>query len=458
MGGLLSGALLSSRVAVGIRWALLGKGLSILGFVAVAAILARVVSPGTLGSYFLVVGAIGALALLVGLGLNQIGLADIARADAEGDAEMARRTVLYVLFVVSGSSAVAGVALSVSAVQDGLSGLLNSPDIGEAGPALGVMMVLYVLNAQVVQLLRGLKAFRVSESLAGLSGNALLAIMLVPAMVAGSTPSLSLILIFNSIALAAPLALGLVVLIRRMGGWRGRARIRGPVSATRPGSFHRAWPVVIHSLCLYSARQADLWLVAMMYGPANAGIYAAASRVSNILSHPLSIVNGIVAPYVAGVGRSPGGAGKLRDILVVTGAVAAVPTLVLAALMCLEPSGLLDVLFGPGYAAGYSVLLILTVGQAVNALSGSCGIALLMSHQGRVLAFISAASLALSVIAGWTLGQSMGLMGIALGFAGGVAVQNLSMWWAARSRMGLLTHFRPFAAWRVVRGMRAGGE
>jgi O-antigen/teichoic acid export membrane protein len=81
-------------------------------------------------------------------------------------------------------------------------------------------------------------------------------------------------------------------------------------------------------------------------------------------------------------------------------------------------------LFGAKYDDGYTVLLILSLGQVVQTYAGSCGFALMMTGHQRVYAWILGFSTVITAALDVGLYQLWGLEGIALATAVSLSAQN----------------------------------
>lgn len=93
-------------------------------------------------------------------------------------------------------------------------------------------------------------------------------------------------------------------------------------------------------------------------------------------------------------------------------------------------------LFGPEYASGATVLRIFAAGQYFNVLTGSVNQILMMWGHERTLRTICFASATACLVLASCLGILYGAVGIALGAAIALCLQNVSAVWAVRKHFG----------------------
>jgi O-antigen/teichoic acid export membrane protein len=107
--------------------------------------------------------------------------------------------------------------------------------------------------------------------------------------------------------------------------------------------------------------------------------------------------------------------------------------------MLVAPGLLLEVAFGAPYREAALPLLLLTVANVGNVLSGMCGTALTMSHQEGAVAAVQSSSVGLRVVLGTAAAVVFGLVGLAAVAAVLTVLTYTAMWWLARRRLGLRT-------------------
>lgn len=192
----------------------------------------------------------------------------------------------------------------------------------------------------------------------------------------------------------------------------------------------REWLLIVIPLFLTTCMQLlivrlDLIMVGAISGREQAGIYAACSRVADLVIFALAATNVIVAPIIAGLKARNDMAGLQRVLRL----------LAKGLLLFSAPIALVIVLFGheilalfgAEYTAGYSPLVILVMGQIVNALCGPVGYLLAMTgHQIqllRILSLVTMINLSLNIM----LIPKYAIIGAASATCATTVIWNLAM-------------------------------
>lgn len=260
-----------------------------------------------------------------------------------------------------------------------------------------------------------------------------------------------------STALAAYAVLGLQHFLTR--------RVHPPSDWRRASSADEAqWRGVGLSLLAVGAfvivlMQVDIVIVGAICGPRTGGFYAAASKTAALVSFVILAVNAAAAPRFAALWES----GRLEELQRLVSRLAGLifwPSLAISAGIALLAGPLLD-LFGGGFSNAAPALIILLIGQLVNAGAGSVGYLLTLTGHHRqathALAFSALAFVALAIVGTFTLG----MIGAAIGSVLGFMLWNGSLGWLVVRRLGIWPSVVGRRAWRrraIDTGrMRAGG-
>lgn len=223
------------------------------------------------------------------------------------------------------------------------------------------------------------------------------------------------------------------------GLWQRRALPAEARTAT-PVFRTRAWMRVSLPLLLVSGmrqllNQTDVLLVGLLLGSTEAGVYFIAARMTQLISFGLVAGNAVAAPLIS-ESHTEGRLEKLQRLVTLAswGSTLSAGGLALALFVLREP---VLALFGKAFVAGGPVLLILALGQVVNAATGPVGQLLNMTgHQdanARILGWITAANLLLSYPAILLAGSA----GAAVVTSTLVAVKNLWTWAVVRQVLGV---------------------
>jgi len=232
--------------------------------------------------------------------------------------------------------------------------------------------------------------------------------------------------------------------------WR-RTVSPGDSSTTEPIRFRdlvaTAMPMYGSAIADVVMTFSDVLILGMFATATDVGIYTAAARTALLTRFLLLANSAVAAPRFAALHAANDNEGvarlAVRSTLLTT--VSSVPLLLVFVVF---PERILS-LFGPQFEAGAQVLIILTIGQFVNAATGPVGYLLNMSGlhriEGRiaVVGALMTAGLCFALIPFW------GLVGAAAANAIATATCNLLRVYFAKSRLGIL--MLP-----VPSGLRAG--
>ncbi len=213
------------------------------------------------------------------------------------------------------------------------------------------------------------------------------------------------------------------------GYWLHRS-IPPPVSDTGFAYARREWtmtalPIMLMNLMRTLLSQSDLILIGWLLDAQSAGIYAIASRLADLASFGLQAVNNNLAPVISEL-HSTNQIPRLQKI--VTQSARAVFGFTLLVCLGLGFTGPFVLqLFGPDFAPAFGPMLILLVGQSINAATGSVGYLMLMTGHQRPATWMLGAASILTITLNLLLIPRMGLNGAAISTAVGVSFLNLAM-------------------------------
>lgn len=392
-------------------------------------ILARALSTHGYGLFATVMAWLQVLTMVALLGSNHLLLrfvpAYVAKAEwslLRGVLRQSRRGTLLVSLGILMST-----AMMLAVLSDRLSSELRWAFL------IGIAALpLYALSMQRQSILRGLH--RVATALAP---EYIVRPILLILTVAGLVWILKIPVSAN-IALAIN---GLAVAVAFLLGWFWQRRAM-PVEAmlAYPETRTCEWGRIAIPLFLIASMQLlivrmDIILLGALAGREQAGVYAAASRVADLVVFALAAANAIVAPMISGFHARDDMAG-LQYVMTLLAKGVLVFTAPLVLLVGIFGHAILGI-FGEGYQIGYIPLLILVCGQMVNALSGPVDFLMYMTgHQQqslRILTLASGLNLALNLL----LIPLYGLVGAAIATAATTMFWNFLMRRFVRSHLGV---------------------
>jgi O-antigen/teichoic acid export membrane protein len=435
----------------GLRWILFQSGWAgtfeiggmALRFV-LALLIARLYGPEGLGVYTLALAFASGAALVGVLGMDRASTRFVALHRARHEAGAVVGLARFATVVTTLLSAALAVLLFAAA--DAIERGWHQP--GLAGPVavMALAVPAIALGAVWREGLRGFQDVRLATLLEKVGIPGLTAVALLAAVATGASG-------VTAAAVAVALAYVATGVVAGAQLWK---RVAGPIGAA-PIYQRRTWTrfaalMSLEGVLLFVLQWTDQLMVGLFLDAHQVGVYASALRLAMLVAVPLLAVNSIMGPTAA----SLHGAGETERLRVtfarMTWATAVVGLLVGAVLIVAGP--FLLGLFGPEFVAGYPALVVLVVGQVVNAATGSVGVVLGMTgHAGRL--FVNAGLTAvLTVVLNVLLIPLFGIVGSALATSISLATVNVVRTIQVRQVLGYWAYDpHELAFW--VRGLRA---
>jgi len=416
----------------GAIWSFSGKLMGgVLGLVSYG-LLSRMLPKEDLGAYFILLSIMMALALISLLGLH-IAVVKLVPVEKIRKKAQVYLTIRFVFFCVLTCSAIVGLAVFFLLETSVAKTLFSSKVIEEQRILIICWFILYAQQMLISEVFRAFKQIKSATVFGGVltsffNVGVLLVIFLVAKELALQEALLMIIVSTLLVNIFGYMRLGRLVSVGKTEG--------GHIS--KYDILHLAWPLYLSSLTLYILTQADLWIIGSLGSIGDAAIYGAVAKMVVLLGVALTIVNTVVMPLISEYFSL----GRMKDIermLRATASLASIPSVVFFVAICLFSSDLLTLVYGEGYSEGSLVLMILSFGQLVNVLSGSCAVVLMMTGLQVALLRITILSGVVSFCGGVFLIDTYGIEGVAFAFALGMIVQNISMLLMVKFKLDIWT-------------------
>lgn len=179
----------------------------------------------------------------------------------------------------------------------------------------------------------------------------------------------------------------------------------------------------------------DIIMVGALLGTIPAGIYGAATRIAAFVALGLHSVNTIIAPLISQY-HTEGDIGKLQRLA--SSSCLIVSSITAAGALCLVVFGEFALsLFGDAFSAGFAALLILALGQLVNAITGSGGQFINLTGHQKVSIPVLGGSVILNVTLNAILIPVLHILGAAVSTAITVSILNIVMMLLVKKRLGI---------------------
>jgi len=446
----LTAASLKRRLLSGGAWALGGKVVTALTVLTTNALLARILSPQDLGTYFLAFSVVLLGATVGSLGLNQAVVRFVAESMGLNQPGRARRIVYLVLGTGTLGALGAGV-LYLAFGRILVEKLFDSPALAAVSGLIAGWIVVMILQNLMAETFRGFHDIRLATAFSGMVTGILLTVCLGSLWLLERESTLTTVLL---------LAVGSGLASALLAGSLLRRKIMHLNSQYRE---HRmevkevmlvAWPLLITSVTLFVLTQADLWVLGVFRPQEEVAVYGAAVRLVTLVAMPLFIVNSVVPPLIAEM-YAQGKKRELERTIRATATLAGIPALLVLVLFIFVGSSIMGLVFGDYYRGGAAGLELLSIGQLANVWAGSCGLTLLMTGRQVIMMALTIACGVITVAVALGVVEQYGAVGVAVAAATGLVLQNVSMWLAVRFTVGMWTHIGFFNISKLVKSAGA---
>jgi O-antigen/teichoic acid export membrane protein len=322
----------------------------------------------------------------------------------------------------------------------------------DATASIRLLALFVPLQAATIVALSGTRGFdtMVPYVLVENLGKPLMRLLLVAAVLAAGLGASTALTVW-----AAPIALGLLVavisLARQLRAAELAAGAAGePARPTRDlvVEFWRfAAPRGLAGVFQIAAVWLNVLVVGALLSPREAGIYAAVGKLAMIGALVMEAVRLPFAPQISGLlaRGEHGRAGAVYQVGTWWMVTACWPLYLLFAIF----SPVVLAVFGPEFSAGATALLVLSLAMLLNVGTGSVTVLLLMAGKSSWNVANTVAALTVNVGLGLVLIPRIGIAGAAVGWAVGIAVDNL----AALVEVWMLLRLHPFGrGWVLAAG------
>jgi len=400
------------------------------------AILARVMAHSQLGAYFLVFSLVMIASTIGQMGLDRTVVRLVAAARATGDGARARRTVRLVFLLGLGASSLVAVALVLGLGDFIAVHIYHSQAVAGVIGLAALWVLVKALLALTAETFRGFKRFWPATFYNGLAVDSLLVLSFGALWAAGARPTLDEAVGITVAATALALVAGVVMLRRSVTSLSGGGEVEPrevigislPLLATSVASFAVGTGV-------------DLWVVGHFRPESDVALYGAAYRLVFFVATGFIIVSQVVPPIIAEL-HAKGQRRELEQALRSVSTLAGIPAVIVLVTFLLAGPFVMEVVYGPFFRQGATVLAILSIARLVAVCTGSSGATLMMTGHQRTMMTITVATGVVSLTAEILLAPSYGITGVAAATCAAQILQNALQLTFARLRVGIWTHAR----------------
>ena len=209
------------------------------------------------------------------------------------------------------------------------------------------------------------------------------------------------------------------------------ARLPTEMRHAVPAFRGRAWTRAAITLGVISGAavlnsQVGITLLGLLSTTDSAGLYAVAQRGALLVAFPLAAVSVALAPTAARL-WSTGERQRLQSLVTLGAWAALLAGVPLVVGYLAFGRSILTLLFGPGYEDAYASLVVLSVGQLVNAATGPVATLLIMTGQQRKAAVCIVAGTIINLVTAVVLIPTLDTSGAALAAAAALTISNVAL-------------------------------
>lgn len=401
----------------------------------VNALLARLLSQDDMGAYFIILSLVSLFATIAALGMGFPLVRSIAENMGSDKSENVSKIICASMKISFISCAVLSFIM-----YSGL-GRWLALDIFKCVVITGVLWLIILcgivdtFRALISQVFRGFHDIRNATLFSGVIAGLLSAIFFLTLKILEKQSTLNHVMLLS-------LTAGLISTL--IAGFTLSKKIKGVKGEKRASDFKGSdllsvsWPLWINGLAFFILTQAGMWILAFYQPKEDVALFGAAVRLGTFITMPLLFINAVTPPIIAELNIQ----GKLKEMeqtLRGTATIAGIPALLIVLIFSIFADDIMGIVYGHSYRAGGIILVILSMGNIVNVLTGSCGLTLVMTGHEKTMTVISIFSGVVNIFLALFLVQKAGLIGIALASSCSLLIQNGLMLQQARIKCGLWT-------------------
>lgn len=443
---------LKKKVLSGGSWALTGKFLSVAMGLTLNILLARYLSPGELGIYFLIISIISFTNAVGTLGLQQNTVRFIAERvgkDSRAISEYLSSIPLLVFFssIIVSLVTYLAVILYSSYSRNTYLAVLNNISI-----SLIFLIIIAVFQKILAEIYRGFSDIRLFTLLSGSTllptegilprGMLLGGVILIISW--GVVLKLELVIRILIFSIIVSILLTLLIFIKDdkkinffrisiFSNYKDKIRTAGNI-------LSNSWPYLVSNILLFVIVQSDIWLVSLIDNPSNTALYGTAKRFISLWIMPALIIRTFIAPFVAEL-YAKKDIPKLEKLIKSSLTLVIFPVFFTLIPIIIWGDHIIGFLFGDYYTRSYLLILILII-HVIIAIFGQVGEEILfMTGNQKVPMTILFLTGFLLIVSGWFAVTYLGVLGMVISFTASMFIKNILILYFVKKKTGLTVMF-----------------
>ena len=424
---------LKSKLLSGGAWAFGGRITSSVATLGANILLARLLSPEAMGTYFLAFSAVSIFVIIAQWGLGKGIVKLIASEMAAGNDGRAAGAIKSAFYIVALVSFALAVLIYSPAGKMFLSTVSGTDVLASIAGILCLWMLVLALQSIIRESFRGYHDIR----MASIFGGMLTAIFSVFFYLYswGYSEKFELIDAVQIMVFATSinLVIGGIFLKKKI----GKRMLSQHAEISKVFIF--GMPLMLTNVALFATRELHIWILAFYQSETEVALYGASLRLILLLALPLLIINAVIPSMVADM-YSQKKYKRVQNLLQKTASIIIIPAIFVFIIIVVYGAEILGLVYGSSYAEAYMPFVILAFGQLINVLTGSPGILLTMSGHERVAFKTALFSSFLGLITSLVGAQLYGAVGAASGYTVGIIANNIMMCLYSWNKLSIRTY------------------
>jgi O-antigen/teichoic acid export membrane protein len=221
--------------------------------------------------------------------------------------------------------------------------------------------------------------------------------------------------------------------------WWLRQSLAVEIKNAQPAYDTREWakvtlPILASNTVYLVFSRLDVVMVGVLRSPTEAGIYAVAMRAGTVVNILETAMASTLAPRISSLYWSDR-RDEVEGVTLKAIYLLFIPSFLLTVVLSVFAHPILS-LFGKGFPAGSTVLILIAIGQLVSVSSGAVGWLMNMTGQQNATAIVDFVIAGITMIGYLTLIPWLGITGAAIANGAAVVMRNISLNILVRRRLG----------------------
>ena len=406
-----------------------------LGYLAIFIISQRYGAAGV-GIYNLTLSMMMFVAMLSMMGMNVSILRYVGQLNKSGEEFRLRKLYKYVIELVVPFSLFLSLLLYTSANFIALK-VLQDQVFQPAIEFVAFIIPLLALQNISVEFIRGLKKLKVSEFFRSVSRPSINIVLLLSLSWYFIDQLLPIYTLGAGVVLSAICALIFIIRNLKSSGLKSSESINKDV-ITKKELISTSLPMMITVVASFVMGNISLYLLEGYSSTEHVGIFSVALKIAALVGLVLVIVNTISAPKFSELYWS-NEYGKLQNLISHSTGLIFIISLCVSLLIIVFSKPILSI-FGEEFIVGSVTLILLVIGQMINAMTGSVGVLLNMTGNQKTFRSITVLAMMVNIILNVLLVPLYGMNGAAVAITTGLIILNTGAAIATKRKLGLTTY------------------